>query len=112
MIEQIVGLKNKARMVLPECSQLVLVHARNDLSADLHASARRFFEPGQLIEQRALTRAGWSENTADLAGKNIKIDIFQGSHFFFSHVVYFIETACLDYFFSFLFHNLDSFFLL
>ena len=50
--EQIVGLENETDVLLPEFGEFALVEPRDDDAADPHASARRAFHTGKLVEQR------------------------------------------------------------
>ena len=47
--------------------QLTLAEFASGYAADSHAAARRFFNAGQLVEQRGFAGAGFAENAAGLA---------------------------------------------
>ena len=69
--QQIVQLKHKADMLLSELRKLLFGQPSYRDAANVHIAVCRLFQPRELIEQCGLSRAGCSENTADLAPKAI-----------------------------------------
>ena len=85
--QQVVTLKDKAQMLLPEPGQLGLVHGADLMHADEHLSAAGLFQPGQLVQQGGFSAAGLSHDAAEFPFADADVHIVQRPHPFLAHGV-------------------------
>ena len=94
--QKVIRLKHKAEVALPERGQLVFAHPRNARAPDFHLAARWLFHARELIEQRAFSRSGRSEDTADLPAPDPQVDSFERHHRFAVERVFLAHVPHLD----------------
>ena len=91
--QQIVRLKNKADILLPEGGELLFVQQGNRHPIHNYAAPGWLFHARQLVQEGALSRAGCTKDTANLSAQDAQIDSVQRDDHFVPHMIFLLQVA-------------------
>jgi hypothetical protein len=68
-------LEDKAEFIKPKTASLIVPKLGHVLSLEPHCPMGWNFQPAKQVEERGLTRSGWSQDSQELVGTDFEVDI-------------------------------------